>query len=147
MRVLRRDKTFTAVAGISLGLSIGANSAIFSLIDAVLVRTLPVHDPERLVVFFNGNSVSHFTWAQFNARSGDWMTGVFATASAVCQDVDPGRGPMRGSADLVTGGLDPIGKTVQVVADRTILEVVGVVRHVRRDARERPAPYVYVPSD
>ncbi|HSW48934.1 MAG TPA: hypothetical protein VLH09_02110 [Bryobacteraceae bacterium] len=76
--------------------ALGANTAIFSLIDAVLVRTLPVHEPERLVVFFDGNSVSLFTWAQFNARSGDWMAGVFATTSAVFQDVDLGGGPMRG---------------------------------------------------
>ena len=53
-RLLRRSPVFTLVALLSLGLGIGANTAIFSLIDTVLVRTLPVDDPQRL--FFVDNS-------------------------------------------------------------------------------------------
>jgi predicted permease len=53
-RLLRRSPAFTAVAVLSLGLGIGANTAIFSLIDAVLLKTLPVDDPQRL--FFVDNS-------------------------------------------------------------------------------------------
>ena len=53
-RLLRRSPAFTLVALLSLGLGIGANTAIFSLIDAVLVKTLPVDDPQRL--FFVDNS-------------------------------------------------------------------------------------------
>ena len=53
-RLLRRSPVFTLVALLSLGLGIGANTAIFSLIDTVLVRTLPVDDPHRL--FFVDNS-------------------------------------------------------------------------------------------
>jgi hypothetical protein len=53
-RLLRRSPAFTLVALLSLGLGIGANTAIFSLIDAVLVKTLPVEDPQRL--FFVDNS-------------------------------------------------------------------------------------------
>jgi predicted permease len=47
-RMLLRHKSFTAVAVISLALGIGANTAIFSLIDAALLRSLPVKDPEQL---------------------------------------------------------------------------------------------------
>ena len=47
--MMRRNPGFTAVAALSLALGIGANTAIFSLMDTVLLRTLPVHDPERLV--------------------------------------------------------------------------------------------------
>jgi predicted permease len=53
-RLLRRSPAFTLVALLSLGLGIGANTAIFSLIDTVLVKTLPVEDPQRL--FFVDNS-------------------------------------------------------------------------------------------
>jgi predicted permease len=53
-RLLRRSPAFTLVALLSLGLGIGANTAIFSLIDTVLVRTLPVDDPQGL--YFVDNS-------------------------------------------------------------------------------------------
>jgi predicted permease len=53
-RLLQRSPAFTLVALLSLGLGIGANTAIFSLIDTVLVKTLPVQDPQHL--FFVDNS-------------------------------------------------------------------------------------------
>src|SRR5437588_6157270 len=50
LRLLRQDPGFAAVAVLSLALGIGANTAIFSLIDAVLLKWLPVQNPRELVV-------------------------------------------------------------------------------------------------
>jgi predicted permease len=49
-RTLRRSPLFTVVAIVSLALGIGANTAIFSLLDQVTLRSLPVADPERLLI-------------------------------------------------------------------------------------------------
>src|SRR6185437_15138541 len=55
-RMLLRHRGFTAVAVLSLALGIGANTAIFSLIDAVMLRALPVQEPDRLVLFGKAES-------------------------------------------------------------------------------------------
>src|SRR5580704_18750998 len=48
IRQLRRTKGFTAVALLTLALGIGGNTAIFSLVHAVMLKSLPVADPQRL---------------------------------------------------------------------------------------------------
>jgi hypothetical protein len=50
-RMLLKNPGFTAVAVLSLALGIGANTTIYSFMESILLRSLPVEDPESLVVF------------------------------------------------------------------------------------------------
>jgi hypothetical protein len=49
VRLLIKDRWFTAVAAIALALGIGANAAVFTFVNAVLLRGLPFNDPDRIV--------------------------------------------------------------------------------------------------
>ncbi len=83
IRAMRASPGFAAVAVLSLALGIGANSAIFSLIDAVILKTLPVRNPEQLLQVTIGKN-PYFTnpiWEQLRDRQ-DVFTGLLAYGGA-----------------------------------------------------------------
>src|SRR5437773_10862804 len=87
LRTLAKNPSFTSVAGLTLALGIGANTAIFSLIDAVLLKMLPVRNPEQLVRLSwtdpHGRPDDTFSYPAFEAfRDGNKVfSGVLAFAS------------------------------------------------------------------
>ena len=78
-RTLVRTPGFTAVAVLTLGLGIGANTAIFTLLDQILLRLLPVKEPQQLVLLtmkghnygnnWGGNAISHPMFRDFRAHN------------------------------------------------------------------------------
>ena len=78
IRLLARTPVFTAAAIVSLALGIGANTAIFSLVDAVILRMMPVHEPGRLVQF--GSDLSYPLFRQFGQEL-HCFTDMFAQSS------------------------------------------------------------------
>jgi predicted permease len=82
LRALRRNPMFASVAVLTVALGIGANTAIFSLADAVLLRTLPVSEPRALVVL------------RQRGPAGD----IFPFTSAAAVDLAASRGVLSGLA-------------------------------------------------
>jgi putative ABC transport system permease protein len=81
VRGLRRSPGFAAAAILSLALGIGANTAIFSLIDAVILKSLPVPHPEELLQVMMGRQsyvgFTNPTWEHLRDRQ-DVFSGIFA---------------------------------------------------------------------
>lgn len=106
LRQLRLNPGFTAVAVLSLALGIGANTAMFQLVDAVCLRTLPVKDPQQLAsIDFPDHSMrsgwhssrsSRLTYAQWEQiqREQQAFSSVLAW-SATQFNLDPAVNPVR----------------------------------------------------
>jgi len=95
--MLVKKPTFTIVAVLTLALGVGANTAIFSIVNAVLLRSLPYPDPDRLVrIFFNEPGVG-LRDVRFSKPELDDLQ----TQSGVFEDVSP---ILEGSEDLTGAG-------------------------------------------
>jgi putative ABC transport system permease protein len=119
LRALRSSPAFAAVAILSIALGIGANTAIFSLIDSVMLRTLPVSHPEELVQVWNEDYSGYYTnpiWELIRDRQ-DVFAGVSAFDAtlfnlAVGGEARPVFGYLTGGQFFETLGVHPaIGRT------------------------------------
>ena len=90
LRILARTPGVSAVAVLSLALGIGANAAIFSLVDRVILSFLPVKQPERLVLFDNAEPFPRFK--EFRSRSDV----APLNESRVKWEFPGGKGPRKG---------------------------------------------------
>jgi len=118
IRTLLRSPGFTLVAVLSLGLGIGANTAIFSLIDAVMLRKLPVPNPEGLFIVgksddvnshsYGSQQMNYFSYATFRhlTERSPLFSGTFASGQAgrldLTIDGKPDATEIHGR--IVTGG-------------------------------------------
>ena len=83
LRTMRKNPAFTALAALSLALGIGANTAIFSFADALMLRWLPVGNPERLVTISWHASISRMRGSVVHSGSGSmWKDGEGTTSGA-----------------------------------------------------------------
>src|SRR5262245_56027739 len=123
LRTLLKTPAFTLVVILTLALGIGANTAIFSLTDQLLLRLLPVKDPQQLVVLdgpgafqgrtFNNGTFSYPTYRDFRDRT-SVFSGVIARFPAPLTMMTDGRAE-RVSGELVTGNyFDVLGVGAQV---------------------------------
>jgi len=139
-RLLRKSPTFTGVAVLSLALGIGANTAIFSLVDAVLLKTLPVHAPEELVLLAEVAGPRHvlsFTVPDFAAlRTSQALDGLCAFRPAGFR-VTTQAGPemitgqlLSGQCSSVLGVRALIGRMLTEEDERSGgIEPVAVISH------------------
>ena len=119
LRTLRRSPLFTAAAVISLALGMGANTAIFSLLNQVVIRSLPVRDPERLVLLHteytgsgssssdNHEAVSSYPMYRDLSRQDAAFDGVIARMSGTVRLAIQG-GTESASAEMVSGNFFPV---------------------------------------
>jgi predicted permease len=133
LRTLRKSPVFTAVAVLSLALGIGANTAIFTMLDQILLRLLPVKDPQQLALLTirgieygnnsGGNAMSYPLFQDFSQRN-TVFSGMFCRF-AYTMNVSFGGRTERVDGELVSGTYFPvlgvgaaIGRTLTADDDR-----------------------------
>jgi len=111
VRSLLKSPGFTAVAVATLALGIGANTTIFSLINGILLRPLPYHDPDKLVTVDLMSGTSQFPWSypMFDDLRRDQQSfesvAAFSTLSGNLTGID---NPLRLQVELVSASYFPL---------------------------------------
>jgi putative ABC transport system permease protein len=117
MRILRKRPAFTIVAVVTLALGIGANTAIFSVVNAVLLQPLPYRDADRLVTVWENNRRSGNSQNVINLGNfSDWKT-----QNQVFEDM----ATFFDLATNLTGSGEPEQIPAQVASDN-LFSVLGV---------------------
>jgi predicted permease len=137
VRTLKNAPGFALVAILSLGLGIGANTAIFSLINAVILRSLPVKHPEQIVQLVMADSNRVFTnplWEQIRDHQ-TFFDGAFAYG-AKQYNMAPSGEVRNASVHLVSGdyfrtlGVRPaLGRMLSVDDDRRGCPAIAVLSY------------------
>jgi putative ABC transport system permease protein len=127
VRMLARNRAFTAVAVLTLALGIGANTAIFSIANAVLFRPLPYADPGRLVIVTNarGSNRRPFSLARaaFIERNSASLAGFAAFVTENFNLTGRGEPELLPSARVAWNFFDLLG--VRPALGRTFLQAEG----------------------
>ena len=131
MRLLRRSPGFSTVAILTLALAIGGNTAIFSLVNALVLKPLPVRSPQEVVRIYTGESQTSWLNYQDIAQRTDVFTDVAAhagTALALTTDASSVRltGETTSTNYLTMLGVPALsGRTYFPVDTRTDVVVLG----------------------
>ena len=100
-RALRQSAGFSVAAIVTLALGIGANTAVFSALNALLLRDLPVDDPSRLVRFLPDRSFSHPDFLDYRDQSSSF-DGISAVYPDVAADFSGGGAAVREFGEVVS---------------------------------------------
>src|SRR6185369_10982097 len=88
-RLLIKRPLFTAIAIVTLALGIGANTAIFSVVNAVLLKPLPYPEPERLVSLRSQQSLPDLDDIKAQSQSFDYLGGAVMQALDYTGEAEP----------------------------------------------------------